>query len=84
MIAQGANHAHIYNDRSRYEVAQNGDQEIEETKMWKGIKLSVFYCWEQSFSKQNQSVNVVACFLFLIIVVCVFSKNQNPKKKTFN
>ncbi|CAF3173361.1 unnamed protein product [Rotaria socialis] len=33
MIAQGANHAHIYNDRSRYEVAQNGDQEIEETKM---------------------------------------------------
>jgi hypothetical protein len=33
MIAQGANHAHIYNDRARYEVAQNGDQEIEETKM---------------------------------------------------
>jgi len=33
MIAQGANHAHIYNDRSRYEVAQNADQEIEETKM---------------------------------------------------
>ncbi|CAF3598621.1 unnamed protein product [Adineta steineri] len=33
MIAQGANHAHIYNDRTRYEVAQNGDQEIEETKM---------------------------------------------------
>jgi len=33
MIAQGANHAHIYNDRSRYEVAQNAEQEIEETKM---------------------------------------------------
>jgi hypothetical protein len=33
MIAQGANHAHIYNDRSRYEVAQSGDQDIEETKM---------------------------------------------------
>ncbi|UJR28691.1 hypothetical protein I4U23_009920 [Adineta vaga] len=33
MIAQGANHAHVYNDRARYEVAQNGDQEIEETKM---------------------------------------------------
>ncbi|CAF0936260.1 unnamed protein product [Adineta ricciae] len=33
MIAQGANHAYVYNDRARYEVAQNGDQEIEETKM---------------------------------------------------
>lgn len=33
MIAQGANHAHIVNDRSRYEVAPNADQEIEETKM---------------------------------------------------
>lgn len=33
MIAQGANHAHIFNDRARYEVAQQGDQDIEETKM---------------------------------------------------
>ena len=33
MIAQGANHAHIYNDRSRYEVAPHSDQDIEETKM---------------------------------------------------
>jgi len=33
MIAQGANHAHIYNDRTRYELAQNSDQDIEDTKM---------------------------------------------------
>ena len=33
MIAQGANHAHIYNDRARYEVGANADQDIEETKM---------------------------------------------------
>jgi len=33
MIAQGANHAHVLNDQVRYDVAQSGDQEIEETKM---------------------------------------------------
>jgi hypothetical protein len=33
MIAQGANHAHIHNDRTRYELTQNSDQDIEDTKM---------------------------------------------------
>ncbi|CAF0992293.1 unnamed protein product [Rotaria sordida] len=33
MIAQGANHAHIHNDRNRYELAHNSDQDIEDTKM---------------------------------------------------
>jgi hypothetical protein len=33
MIAQGANHAHICNDRVRYEVTHHGEQDIEETKM---------------------------------------------------
>lgn len=33
MIAQGANHAHIHNDRTRYELAQHSDQDIEDTRM---------------------------------------------------
>ncbi len=33
MIAQGANHAHIHNDRTHYELTQNSDQDIEDTKM---------------------------------------------------
>lgn len=33
MIAQGANHAHIHGGRNRYELAQNSDQDIEDTKM---------------------------------------------------
>ena len=33
MIAQGSNHAHIHNDRNRYELTENNDRDIEDTKM---------------------------------------------------